>query len=76
MLFSRATKNEIFLRIRGVGSDSGTGPGLPRTSNPDSDTESTAIAVIGSYQRNSRRTAQHDTRQVESDTGGRRRPDF
>ena len=48
----------------------GTRPGSPRAPTPDSATKSTAAAAIGVHPRNSRRTAQHDSRQVESDTDG------
>ena len=68
---TRVTKNETF-------KDKGSRkrPGMARTPNPDSSTETTIAATISANPRNLRRTAQHDTGQMETDTGGRRGPDF
>ena len=68
---SGTTREDLRRERRGGGE-----PGLPRTSNPDSATESTTTAAISVNSPNSRPTAQHDTHQVKSDTGGPRRPDF
>ena len=51
-------------------------PGLPQTPIPDCASENATAAAISADMLNSRRTAQHGTWQVESDTSGRRRPDF
>ena len=54
--------------------DLATYPGLPRTPNRDSATESTATAVISASPPNSRLPAQHDTRrcnQAPADAAGR-----
>ena len=51
-------------------------PGLPRTPNPDSATETATDAAISASQRNYCQTAQHGAEQAESDTGGRHRSDF
>ena len=68
---SGTTREDLRRERRGGGE-----PGLPRTPNPDSATESTTTAAISVNSPNSRPTAQHDTHQVEPDTSGRRRPDF
>ena len=64
----------------------GNTPGPPRTPIPDSATGNSTADAISVNRRNSHPTTQHDTQQVESDTGterssrgvsgGRRRPDF
>lgn len=68
---TRVTKNETF-------KDKGSRkrPGMARTPNPDSATGNATTAANRVNPPNSGLTAQHDTRRVESDTGGRYRPGF